>query len=172
MTIHTTAPMAVGSAAASAVHRALPVSWRMVRQVVPQGKCSRHSTSIHTALLADTVSPVIIRYIIITAIDITEAFIIPMYFLISLYTAIPTKDMCRPLIASRCAIPFFWYSSLVLISSSYLSPNTIDDISPALSLYTFAYIPLIFCLITYKIYLSRLLLLSVTTTLSALHLYG
>ena len=39
-------------------------------------------------------------------------------------------------------------------------------------LYTFAYIPLIFCLITYKIYLSRLLLLSVTTTLSALHLYG
>ena len=28
------------------------------------------STSIHTALLADTVSPVIIRYIIITAIDI------------------------------------------------------------------------------------------------------
>ena len=52
MSMHSAIPMAVGSAAASAVQRALPVSRRMVRHVVPQGKCSRHSTSIHNAVSA------------------------------------------------------------------------------------------------------------------------
>ena len=45
-------PMAVGSSAASAVQRHEPVSRRMVRHVVPQGKWSTHSTIMHTAVSA------------------------------------------------------------------------------------------------------------------------
>jgi len=50
ISIQTAIPTAVGSTMASSVHRRLPVSRRMVRQVVPQGKCSRHRAIIHRAV--------------------------------------------------------------------------------------------------------------------------
>lgn len=50
ISIQTAIPTAVGSTMASSVHRRLPVSRRMVRQVVPQGKCSSHRAIIHRAV--------------------------------------------------------------------------------------------------------------------------
>ena len=41
---------AVGISAARAVHRRLPVSFQMVRQVVEHGQCARENSAMHTAV--------------------------------------------------------------------------------------------------------------------------
>lgn len=48
--MHSTIPTAVGSAMEKSIHRVLPVSRRIVRQVVAQGQWNRKNTAVQSAI--------------------------------------------------------------------------------------------------------------------------